>query len=64
MREALLQLIHMLLTLPPDAKDSSDNNSGGGSVHEGWSIYVTGHSLGGALATLMSFELARLQAGK
>lgn len=25
---------------------------------EGWTVYVTGHSLGGALATMCSFELA------
>lgn len=25
---------------------------------KGWTVYVTGHSLGGALATLCSFELA------
>lgn len=29
-----------------------------GSAGEQWQIYVTGHSLGGALATLCAYELA------
>ena len=33
-------------------------------IADHWHIYVTGHSLGGALATLFSFELGRIRAGK
>lgn len=33
------------------------------NVADHWHIYVTGHSLGGALATLFSFELGRIRAG-
>ena len=33
------------------------------NVADHWHIYVTGHSLGGALATLFTFELGRIRAG-
>jgi predicted peptidase len=33
------------------------------NIADHWHIYVTGHSLGGALATLFSFELGRIRAG-
>merc|ERR1711871_1909389 len=52
-RAALIQLIHAILTAPPVE----------GEVDEPWRIHITGHSLGGALASLMSFELARLREG-
>ena len=32
-----------------------------GSKEDPWSVYVTGHSLGGALATLCAYELASRQ---
>lgn len=48
---ALLQVLSSVL------KEEGDVNG------PGWSIYITGHSLGGALATLLSLELARLQQG-
>lgn len=50
---ALLQLLHAILTAPPVE----------GETDEPWRIHITGHSLGGALASLMSFELARLREG-
>uniref|UniRef100_A0A061R3D8 Triglyceride lipase n=1 Tax=Tetraselmis sp. GSL018 TaxID=582737 RepID=A0A061R3D8_9CHLO len=35
-----------------------------GDNSDGWTIYVTGHSLGGALATLFAFELGSRRWGK
>lgn len=35
----------------------------GNPNENGWTIYITGHSLGGALATLLTFDLGRLQQG-
>lgn len=52
-RAALIQLMHAILTAPPVE----------GEVDDPWRIHITGHSLGGALASLMSFELARLREG-
>lgn len=40
-------------------KERNDDSN----VADHWHIYVTGHSLGGALATLFSFELGRIRAG-
>jgi len=50
---AVLQTLHSLLTL--------DGEGEGEAVP--WDIYVTGHSLGGALATLCAFDLGRMRAG-
>ena len=52
MQVAVLQILHLLLT-SPSAKGQQDH----------WDIVVTGHSLGGALSSLFSFELARMKAG-
>ena len=46
------------------SSSSSSSSSNSVAAAEGaWSIFVTGHSLGGALATLMAFELGRINAG-
>ena len=76
-RGALLQVIHSLLILPPsvladdyiekeieDGAETVDEREDVSKVVDHWHIYVTGHSLGGALATLFSFELGRIRAGK
>ena len=49
---AVLQILHLLLTSPSVA-----------GQQDHWDIMVTGHSLGGALSSLCSFELARMKAG-
>lgn len=53
---AVLQLLTMILI--PQAGDSDE-----GDDDEPWTIHITGHSLGGALASLMTFDLARIVRG-
>lgn len=53
-RVALLQVLHSLLTSTNPSECLPQSN---------WNIFVTGHSLGGALATLLSFELGRIREG-
>ncbi len=42
--------------LPPN-KDSPGKSHGGSSGDDRWRVYVTGHSMGGAHATLCAYEL-------
>lgn len=60
-RAALLQVLHSLLILPTDQLEPDQEKA---RVANDWHIYVTGHSLGGALATLFTFELGRMRAGR
>lgn len=55
-RGALLQVLQTLLT-SRGAKNSTNDD-------KKWQIYVTGHSLGGTLASLCAFEIGRIKAGK
>ena len=66
-RSAVLQLLRNVLVTATDFSDQSTTSQSSADSDQntrGWEIYITGHSLGGALATLMTFELARLQSGK
>ena len=54
---ALLQILGDLLGGGNNV-NVNDNNI---KMNKPWNILITGHSLGGALASLLSFELARLQ---
>lgn len=51
--DAIRPQVWMLL----DAITCSKDDTGG----EPWRVYITGHSLGGALATLCAYELATRQ---
>ncbi|KAG6545659.1 hypothetical protein Mapa_012844 [Marchantia paleacea] len=53
----LLSLVHSSIEISEDGSESDD--SGGA-----WHIYVTGHSLGGALATLFALDLASCHLAK
>ena len=54
-RGALLQTLQSLLTNKGEKDPSNDDQK--------WQIFVTGHSLGGALASLCAFEIGRIRAG-
>eukprot|EP01038_Epipyxis_sp_PR26KG_P004829 gene4829-6767_t len=53
-REALLQQLYFIMLLTNE-KENVNSKS--------WEIYICGHSLGGALATLLTFDLSRIRAG-
>lgn len=55
---AVLQLLWMIM-----APDKTSSDSDGGADEKPWTIHITGHSLGGALASLMTFDLARIMRG-
>ena len=48
---SILQLLRMAI-------DTCDGNNNCGV--DSWTIYITGHSLGGALASLVTFDLSRI----
>ena len=50
-RPQVLGIVDTLLKEAPAAVD-------GRAERQPWTVYVTGHSLGGALATLCSYDLA------
>ena len=52
---AVLQTLSMLL--------ASDTNDGDKKEEKAWTVHITGHSLGGALASLTTFDLARIAQG-
>lgn len=52
---AVLQTLSMLL--------ASDTNDGDKKKEIAWTVHITGHSLGGALASLTTFDLARIAQG-
>ena len=71
-RCAVLQVLQALLA--PTCRTQSRKSNGSSKKKEvkewgkekgkAWQIYTTGHSLGGALATLCAFELGRLREGE
>lgn len=65
-RDAILQLLSIVLTHDTkniSSRSSNDGDHNSNNSNTPWSIFITGHSLGGALATLLSFELGRMAAG-
>lgn len=60
-REAVLQQLDFAMTSNPSTSGEGANAEESDQIVEPWEILVTGHSLGGALATLLTFELSRLQ---
>ena len=56
---ALLQLLEMVIT----SDGGNDNTEKCACDSESWDVYITGHSLGGALASLAAFDLARIGQG-
>jgi hypothetical protein len=53
---AVLQILNSTLCMTEAGAEA-------GAEEKEWEIYVTGHSLGGALATLFSLDLGRIKAG-
>lgn len=78
-RDAILQLLSVILTQEYTIQGNSHESNNNDTYADGdvddidghnhnnmeshWTVFVTGHSLGGALATLMTFELSRMAAG-
>lgn len=70
MREAILQVLGIVFetskqssqsqSLPVSNSDPASTSASASTSHN-WDIYITGHSLGGALASLMAFELGLMR---
>jgi len=62
---ATIRLIKMCTGSVDGLQPAADNTLLDGSrAGDGWTIYVTGHSLGGALATLMCWEIEAIRAAE
>jgi hypothetical protein len=60
---AVLQLLDAIMAPTHEATLDTDKENEQQLQHPAWQIYLTGHSLGGALASLMTFDLARIARG-
>lgn len=67
-REALLQMLELIFATVDQSSEmitTGNTFAGGGSTspsqYHGWDIHITGHSLGGALASLFAFELGLIR---
>ena len=58
-RGSILQILQSLMTTPKSKAEKTQSQE----TKNKWHIYVTGHSLGGSLATLCAFEIGRIRAG-
>ena len=58
-RGSILQILQSLMTTSKSGAEKKQEEV----THNKWHIYITGHSLGGTLATLCAFEIGRIRAG-